>query len=464
MDRNLRRSIVNYSEENVSEDFEMDVSQVIGELQTETNKKKNNKNNMEVNTQDELNLRRQYKKILKSAEERDDWEVVSSKTKPRGTEMDKSNFVYIILHPGIFRILVGIVSKFLNSEYGIILKTGKADRFGVAVTKNSTYYKFPADGKDWDLMLTFYPTNNAFDVKLKGESTKAGTVFIDKGCKTAPSFFVTTILPDLIKHIYGKFDVDKSKTYWKNLAKKGLEWEMKNSNIAKNTRGETKCGHCEKKIGKKASIQCSVCNTMNIVECLTDISESRLRDFCVGNDTFTCNKCIKHIDVETLSINKEVVTQGKVHAIEMTTDQILSVEERNDEKEDNVENENTEPGNESEQQTNEEEVEKEQDVIREKEKGEGNENDNDDQMDKNNEREGTDDQEGLGSRQLECEDNQTGKNNEKAIETEQLVVSEEVSESEKENGGTTNKDQNDMNQGNDHLEANIIEVTNQIKG
>ena len=175
----------------------------------------------------------------------------------------------------------------------------------------------------------------------------------------------------------------------------------------------------------------------------------------------TCNKCIKHIDVETLSINKEVVTQGKVHAIEMRTDQILSVEERNDEKEDNVENENTEPGNESEQQTNEEEVEKEQDVIREKEKGEGNENDNDNQMDKNNEREGTDDQEGPGSRQLECEDNQTGKNNEKAIETEQLVVSEEVSESEKENGGTTNTDQNDMNQGNDHLEANIIEVTNQ---
>ena len=46
-----------------------------------------------------------------------------------------SSFIYIILHPGVFRILVGMIPKFLNSKYGIILKSGKADRFGEAVTK-----------------------------------------------------------------------------------------------------------------------------------------------------------------------------------------------------------------------------------------------------------------------------------------------------------------------------------------
>ena len=180
-----------------------------------------------------MNQTRQYKKQLKNAEEREDWEVVESKTKPKGTEKDASNFIYIILHPGIFRIIVGVISKFLNGEYGIILISGRADRFGDAVTKNITYYKFKADGKDNDLMLTFYPTNNSFDIKMKGGPSEVNRVFIDKGCKTAPSFFVTDVIPNLIQYVYKNFDVNKSKTYWKNLAKKGLDLEQRNSDLAK---------------------------------------------------------------------------------------------------------------------------------------------------------------------------------------------------------------------------------------
>ena len=192
MERNLRRSIVNYAELNVNEDREMEVGEVMEEIHSEKSHQEK-QTRKRRNSKEELNTTRQFKKQLKNANEKEDWEVVISKTKPKGSELDSSNFVYIILHPGIFRIVVGVISKFLNSEYGIVLKSGKADRYGEAVTKNITYYKFKADGKDNDLMLTFYPTNNALDIKLKGGPDEINRVFADKGYKTAPAFFVTTI-------------------------------------------------------------------------------------------------------------------------------------------------------------------------------------------------------------------------------------------------------------------------------
>ena len=123
-------------------------------------------------------------------------------------------------------------------------------------------------------MLTFYPTNNAFDIKLKGSPEDQGLRFIDKGYKTAPSFFVTDVMPVLMKYIHNNFDVTNSKLFWKNLAQKGLDMEEKASNVSKNTRSGSKCGHCQRKIGKKGTVQCRSCFNINLVECITDISES----------------------------------------------------------------------------------------------------------------------------------------------------------------------------------------------
>ena len=80
-------------------------------------------------------------------------------------------------------------------------------------------------------------------------------------------------MPDLMKYIYANFDVAKSKQYWTNLARKGLEFEN-SSEVARSTRNGSKCGHCEKKVGKRATIQCKTCFNLNLVECLSDISES----------------------------------------------------------------------------------------------------------------------------------------------------------------------------------------------
>ena len=49
-----------------------------------------------------------------------------------------------------------------------------------------------------------------------------------------------------------------------------------------------------------------------MVECIKDISESRLKDFQVGRDYFTCNKCIQNIDVESLSIPSRTEKDGEI--------------------------------------------------------------------------------------------------------------------------------------------------------
>ena len=169
---------------------------------------------------------RQYRKIIRSSEDRIDWEVDNSKIRPKGCSVENSFFIYINFHPGVFKIVTNVISKFLSNEYAIILKSGKTDRYGVAATKNIAYYKFKGDDMEIDLMINFYPTNSAIDIRFKGKNSDGLVKFHDKGSKTVTFFFVSDVIPNLISYIYRNFDVKKCKKYWSDLAKKGLLFEV----------------------------------------------------------------------------------------------------------------------------------------------------------------------------------------------------------------------------------------------
>ena len=64
MERNLRRSIVNYSEMNTNEDGEMDVSEVIDEIHSEQTSKADKQTRKRGKSKEELNKTRQYKKTI----------------------------------------------------------------------------------------------------------------------------------------------------------------------------------------------------------------------------------------------------------------------------------------------------------------------------------------------------------------------------------------------------------------
>ena len=41
---------------------------------------------------------------------------------------------------------------------------------------------------------------------------------------------------------------------------------------------------------------------MSLIECLSSISENRIKDFTLGKDKFTCTKCVMNVDHETLNL------------------------------------------------------------------------------------------------------------------------------------------------------------------
>ena len=55
------------------------------------------------------------------------------------------------------------------------------------------------------------------------------------------------------------------------------------------------------------------------------IFQSRLKDFQVGKDSFTCNKCIKHVDIETLS-TQNIQTEKSTEAVDRNIEQTLAIE------------------------------------------------------------------------------------------------------------------------------------------
>ena len=180
---NRRSSMpVNYNESSEKEDV-FDISDVVESIVGET---------VEKATEIEIlgiNKKKQYEKALKNTKERNDWEVDVKKNLPKGSKTANSYYVYIAFHPGVFRLISPLMSKFLNDEYGITLKSGKPDRYGRATIKNMTNFKFCGDGSEKQLVINFYPTTSSIDVRLKGSPKDSSLRFHDKGYKTAASFF-----------------------------------------------------------------------------------------------------------------------------------------------------------------------------------------------------------------------------------------------------------------------------------
>ena len=110
--------------------------------------------------------------------------------------------------------------------------------------------------------------------------------------------------------------MDASKKYWGNLAKEGYIQEMNKETetvseprnkkavkkVNKVNKSKHKCGHCQKLIGQKVALQCESCDNLNLVECLKDIEEGRIKDFMVGSDKFYCTKCVSNVNLDTLAI------------------------------------------------------------------------------------------------------------------------------------------------------------------
>ena len=255
---------------------------------------------------EELNKKRQYKKIMKNADKRKDWEIDEKRTLPKGSDAENSYFLYLALHPGVFKLVCPVIVQFLQTEYSIQLRSGKPDRFGEATIKNVTYFNFTADGGEKVLILNFYPTTSAIDIRLKGNIQESSAKFVDKGYKTAPGFFVQEIMPNLMRKIGDNNDIEKSKLFWKDLAEKGYNIEKKKDMKPKSSKVKPKCDHCNKQVGTKVALQCHSCSNLNLIECLSNLETGRIEDFRVGNDTFICNKCIPHVDVDTLNAPKPI--------------------------------------------------------------------------------------------------------------------------------------------------------------
>ena len=143
---------------------------------------------------EELNRRKQYGRMVKNSRERNDWEVDHSRCLPKGSTLESNYFIYIILHPGIFRLIASVLSKFLHSEFNMKLKSGKPDKFGKATTKIISNFSFKRGGLDYELQVNLYPTTSALDVKLKGSPKVAATIFKDKDSVTAAAFFSLSVM------------------------------------------------------------------------------------------------------------------------------------------------------------------------------------------------------------------------------------------------------------------------------
>ena len=192
------------------------------------------------------------------------------------------------------------------------MKSGKPDRYGEVTIKNITYFIFYGDGKERTLLINFYPTSSAFDVKLKGSIPVSSLKFKDKGDKTAGAFFIQDILPVFMKKLRQDHDIEKSKKYWISLAKKGYEHEKNKETLL--TRSKvSKCDQCKKPNGKKPTLECHICKKLSMTECLSNIEETRMKRYSSNQEEFTCDKCIYHVDVETLRVNPDENDQYITH-------------------------------------------------------------------------------------------------------------------------------------------------------
>ena len=97
--------------------------------------------------------------------------------------------------------------------------------------------------------------------------------------------------------------------YVQELNKDGNQVKGKGKGRGKNTtknkpkeKPKEKCADCHKFVGTRAAIQCEGCNNLNLIECLSNISENRIKDFKMGRDKFVCSKCVMKVDTDTLTL------------------------------------------------------------------------------------------------------------------------------------------------------------------
>ena len=188
---------------------------------------------------------------------------------------------------------------------------GKKDQYGKAVVKDTLYFTFNADDDETELIITLYSTKNSFDVKVKGTTDESNRKYVDKGGKNGANFFVDDILSKLINQL-DKNEVEKAKSHWIEMARKGLEIEfskqrdLKNNINSKILRG-SKCSDCKKLIGKKSFIQCINCKKCHLEECIKaikSINKNRMLLYTSGTENIFVMTVLKCLMLSCLKLTK----------------------------------------------------------------------------------------------------------------------------------------------------------------
>ena len=192
----------------------------------------------------ELNLKKQYRRAIEAAEERGDWIILEEKNLPKGAAVKDSYYFYLDLHPGVFKLASEELSKFLCSDQKIKLRAGRPNRYGDATTTSTCYYTFKIGGKDKTLQLRFYPTKNAFDISMTGANDNKAEKHVEFGMKNGALYFVDEVMPRFIEYLYLNFEVEKTKTFWGNLARTGYEQELKKDGAKGKVNGKGKGKGC----------------------------------------------------------------------------------------------------------------------------------------------------------------------------------------------------------------------------
>ena len=138
----------------------------------------------------ELNKKKQFKKIYQFSENREDWEIVENKRVSKGNDPQDCYSFYLRFQPGVYRILIKDILKILQTEFDLKLKTGKPERFGNATIKSICNFQMKVGDKEKTLQLCFYHTNHALDVKVIGNPRTSSEKFLEFCLKNGAFYFV----------------------------------------------------------------------------------------------------------------------------------------------------------------------------------------------------------------------------------------------------------------------------------
>ena len=212
----------------------------------------------------------------------------------------------------MYHLIYPILHEVLKEDFDFVLSLEKPEKYGQAITKITSYYKFKGDGKEKSLILTSYPTSTAIDIKLGGKQENGMMKFIDKGNRNLPSFFVEVIMPAIMLKIEKEHDIEAAKKYWTTLAQKGFNLEDNKEkrkdpkNKKKGTKGKvtkkytSKCDHCQNFLGEKLTFPCNGCSANYCEDCVKKICDGNFHKLKEGKEKFICNECVINVDPNTL--------------------------------------------------------------------------------------------------------------------------------------------------------------------